>query len=143
MTNNNAKFNGKTKALEGHVYNVGVPNQGHLFANTTKEISKYAGQKKILGHLPGDQEGGRSYLHHSGKQVTGSSLDTTAVKIIYKNELDGFIKRESTYQQNKLSMYAIVFGQYSEPMRAKIESNSRFNTVKQASNAVVLLKLIR
>ena len=44
-TNNNAKFKGKTKDLEGRIYDVGVPNQVHLFENTTNEISVYASQK--------------------------------------------------------------------------------------------------
>ena len=37
------KFEGKTKELKGHIYDVGVDNQADLFSRTTKEIAEYAG----------------------------------------------------------------------------------------------------
>ena len=40
-------------------------------------------------------------------------------------------------------MYAVVFGQCSEPMQAKIEGDKRFDTIKQDSDVVDLLRLIR
>ena len=40
-------------------------------------------------------------------------------------------------------MYAVVFGQYSEAMRAKIEGKKRFGTIKQDSNVAALLCLMR
>ena len=40
-------------------------------------------------------------------------------------------------------MYAIVFGQCTESMRAKIEGDPKFETIKDKSNVIALLKLIR
>ena len=40
-------------------------------------------------------------------------------------------------------MYAVILGQCSELMQAKIEGNKRFDTIKQDSDVVALLQLIR
>ena len=124
-TNATAKFKGKTEELEGHIYDAGVSNQAYLFASTTKEVSEYAGRKLKESQdirLAIEKVEDVTFTIPS-KRPTGGGLDTAAVEIIYKTELDGYIKRESIYRQNKASMYAVVFGQCSEPMRAKIEGN--------------------
>ena len=35
------KFKGKTAALEGFIYDIGVGNQAYLLIKTTKEIAEY------------------------------------------------------------------------------------------------------
>ena len=136
--NTSAKFKGKTEDLEGHIYNVGVSNQAHLFATTTKEISEYAGRnlKESQDIRLAIEKVEDVTFTIPTKHALGGGLDTTAVDIIYKTKLDGYIKRESIYRQNKSLMYAVVFGQCAEPMRAKIEGDGRFENIKQSSNVV-------
>ena len=45
-------------------------------------------------------------------------------------------------QTNKASMYAVVYGQCTETMRAKLEGNIHFDTIKTKSDVIALLNLI-
>ena len=40
-------------------------------------------------------------------------------------------------------MYSLVFGQYSNPMKAKIKGDARFENIKKDSDVIALLRLIR
>ena len=77
------------------------------------------------------------------KRSEGGGLNTAAVDIIYKAELDGCIKRDSLYCQNKASMYDVAFGQCSEPMWGKLEGDPKFEKIKRDSDVVELLHLMR
>ena len=138
------KFKGKMDDLEGHVFNVGVANQSQLFENTTKEIAEYAGRslKESQDIRLTIEKVEDITFTIPKKRPTTTDLDSEAVKIIYKTELDGYIKRSNQYRQNKSSMYAIVFGPCTEWMRAKIEGDPEFETIKDNSDVIAVLKLI-
>ena len=77
------------------------------------------------------------------KRTVTTTLDTDTVNMIYKTKIDSYIKRHNVYRQNKSSMYAIVFGQCAKSMRAKVEGNATFETIKSNSDVIALLRLIR
>ena len=139
------KFKGKTDKLEEHFYNIGVANQSQLFANTTKEVAEYAGQNLKESQdirLSIEQVDDVTFNIPTNCAETGG-LNAKVVNIIYKTELDNYIKCTNQYRQNKSSMYAIVFGQCYKSMRAKIEGDAKFNSIKANSDVIQLLKLIR
>ena len=79
---------------------MGVTNQAHLFRNTTKEVSEYAGHTLKESHdilLAIKKVEDVKYELPTNRAATGG-LDNAAVEIIYKTELDGYIKRENIYR---------------------------------------------
>ena len=62
---------------------------------------------------------------------------------IFEKDIEIWSKRESTYRQNKSSMFSVVLGQCSEAMRAKLESETSFKNILNDSDVIKLLELIR
>eukprot|EP00957_Ditylum_brightwellii_P093897 7150489-Ditylum_brightwellii.AAC.1 len=54
--------------------------------------------------------------------------------IVIKQEYDVYVKQKATYSDNKMRMYAIAYGQCSEGMRAKLESETGFAEVAAESD---------
>ena len=64
--------------------------------------------------------------------------------MILAREVDSYVKRKATYRQNKESIYAIILGECTEVMRAKLKSLHSFSTeASPKSDGIKLLKLIR
>ena len=90
-TNQAAKFKGKTDKLEGFIYDVGVANQAHLFATTTKEVSEYAERNLMESQdirLAIEKVQHVIFTLLTKRSATGC-LDIAAVEIIYKTDLMG------------------------------------------------------
>ena len=103
---------GKTEGLEKHIYDISVSNQTQLFSNITKEISEYAGRtlKESQDIRLAIEKIEDVTFDVPTKRTVTTALDTNTINIIYKTEIDAYIKRENVYWQNKSLMYAIVFG---------------------------------
>ena len=107
-----AKFKGKTNDLDGHIFDVGVANQSQLFSTTTKEVVEYAGRtlKESQDNQVAIEKVEDVTFDIPKNWAISTELDEEVVNIIYKIDLDGYIKRTGQYRQNKSYMYEIVFG---------------------------------
>ena len=54
-----------------------------------------------------------------------------------------FMKQESVYATRKATIYAVVLGQCTEAMKAKLEANDAYQQIATDSNVIKLLKLVR
>ena len=94
------KFKGKTKSLEGFIYDVGVENLEDLFIKTTKEIAEYSGRvcTESLDIRPAIELSTEVTIVVPGSRNTGyKDVD----KLLLSKDLYIFMKIESMYQQNK------------------------------------------
>ena len=62
---------------------------------------------------------------------------------VYREEVKNFVKRKSTLQDNMSKIYSLLWGQCSEPMRAKVKAMVGFEMVKANMDMIGLLDLIR
>ena len=138
-----AKFKGETEALHGHIYDVGTSNQADLFTETTKKIASYAGrtckEPQDIRRSIEDIDDVDIPMPTERTSITNDRLREK----LFEKDIETWAKRESIYRQNKASLYSIVLGQCTEAMKAKLESDSGYETISGDSDVIELLKLIR
>ena len=59
-------------------------------------------------------------------------------KMLYKAEIDSYVKRKDTYHSNIGNAYALVYGQCSKAMQSKLQSRTDFE-IKIKGNPIELL----
>ena len=57
--------------------------------------------------------------------------------------MDAYVRQVEIYKTNKCNLYAVVWGQCSEAMQAKIKSDDKYNDMHESSDSLVLIKLIK
>ena len=72
-----------------------------------------------------------------------SITNNTLQNKLYERDIKIWSNHESLYCQNKSSIFSIALGQYSEAMKAKLESSTNYETINDDSDLIGLLKLIR
>ena len=133
---------GKTEELDGFMYDVGSNSQAQLFTDTTREIAEYAGRN--LKESQDIRRAIENLVEMTFTLPTRANIgDVSLNKAIFNKQLDNHFKRENSYRQNRATMSSVVFGQCTDAMRAKLEGDSRFEVIKDNSDVIELLKLIR
>jgi hypothetical protein len=139
------KFEGKTEALKGHIYDCSDSRQSDQFARTTKEIAEYLG---------------RTARKHGGDiRVTVTNLTVCNIEMpmdlptvptptplenkIWEEKVKKYVERESCLAENVKMLFAIVIGQCTEIMIAKLEAISDYSTIVEEGDGVALLKAIK
>jgi len=69
--------------------------------------------------------------------------DDTVKNILLTSEIDSYIKGKSCCRQNKATIYAVVLEQYTEAMKARLETDSGYENISNDHDVIKLLKLIR
>ena len=71
--------------------------------------------------------------------LNGNTLE----KIIWEKEVDDGVRRRSILKNNLKSLYSLVWGQCTPPMKAKIESLNDYKNAKAESNSIGLIGAIK
>ena len=143
MTNETMKFEGKCDDLSGYIYDRADPKQvADMYTNTMKEISKYVGRTyKYRGEMRQVVMKVRLSVWPIPDDIPGDS--SAGAKIIWKNRLTEYVKRESVLAENVKTVYSLIWGQCTDIMRQKIASHSDYETIEDVSDAIGLLKTIK
>ena len=139
------KYTGSEEELKGHVFDLGY-NQSYQYTTTVKEISQHVAKtykngsdvkKSIdnMAHLIIDMPLDPVYLDPD---------DTSPViKRLWSRSVDTYARRVETLEQNMKTLYSLVWGQCSMPLKDKIESDEVFNLVEADMDSIALLLIIR
>ena len=142
-TNAATKFKGNTAEMNGHVFQCfnenGISNQ---FTKTVEALAEY-----IAKHLkfPGDM----TSLTEDLVQPTLTApvaLPADAdelTKLLWKQDVVQYAQRRAYLASNYKATYAVIWGQCSEAMRAKLKSDSEYLEKKAISECGWLLKEIK
>jgi hypothetical protein len=142
MTNETMKFEGKCDDLSGYIYDRADPKQvADMYTNTMKEISEYVGRTYKYG---GEM---RQVMMKLGLPTWSIPEDIPAgssdgAKVIWKNRLTEYVKRELVLAEHDKTVYSLIWGQCTDVMRQKIASHSDYETTEDVSDAIGLLKTI-
>ena len=136
-------FEGKCDDLSGYIYECADPKQAtDMYANTTKEISEYVGRTyKYGGEMRQVIMKLRLPVWPIPEDIPADSSDR--LKIIWKNRLTEYVKKESVLAENVKTVYSLIWGQCTDIMRQKITSHSDYETTEDVSDAIGLLKTIK
>jgi hypothetical protein len=138
-------FKGALAALNGHVFEVhNEASKANQYQKTTQAIAAYANRTMKYGK-------DMRYIIENLKDVDFKSLvpkePTTAsgkvAELMLQQQVSIFMKRQDQYDNNKDSLYTIIWNQCSEALQAKLEGTPEYGTYAPLSCPIGLLKHIK
>eukprot|EP00957_Ditylum_brightwellii_P090481 6890351-Ditylum_brightwellii.AAC.1 len=70
-------------------------------------------------------------------------MDHAMAKIYLSKEINVYLKHQDQYKENKMNMFNVIIGQYTDLMVSKLESEILWKQVKSSSDVVGLLTFVR
>ena len=137
------KFEGKCDDLSTYIYICTDPKQAaDMYTSTTKEISEYVGRTYKYG---GEMRQVIMRLQLPNMLIPADipADSSDGAKVIWKNRLTEYVKRESVLAENVKTVYSLIWGQCTDVMRQKIRSHSDYKTTEDVLDAIGLLKTIK
>ena len=136
------KFVGKCEALKGYIYDCSDSKQADQFVSTTLEIATYVGSNYKHG---GDVRLALTNLEPPTIPYPtdpGPTADVVARKI-FENKCSSYCKREETYLSNMQQIFALIWGQCTPALQAKLHGLVNYEQLNENSDALGLLKEMR
>ena len=134
------KFQGSTEELRGYYYDMGY-NRTEQYNKTTKAICNYVGNKY--------KNGADVRVSIEAMEILDIPIDdiqdgpTPLQRRIWEKEVDDLVKRRSILDQNLKSLFSLIWGQCSVPMKEKVETLPGYDTMKRDSNSLSLLQGVK
>jgi hypothetical protein len=136
------KFLGGNTSLQGKIFEINARDAVHQFTDTMKAIADYVGQE---------------YTHGGDIRFMVENLDDFILPRpdnpvdeddrfemeSWKKQLDLYWKRMGIYQDNKMKLYSLIWGQSTKTTQSKIETHQNFTQCKAGYYSLGLLKIIR
>jgi hypothetical protein len=139
---NKDKFKGKCKDLEGFVFDANRYNQADEFMKTLNEIIDYVGANYENGDdvRAAIEVGTKPEISKPVKpEARGGKIDETD-ELIWKCEIDCYVRRKATLDSNLRKAFSLVWGQCTDIMREKLEALPNFANIKSEFDVLALLK---
>jgi hypothetical protein len=143
------KFRGNCTELQGCIFDCSDYKQADTFVTTPKRISEYVGAEYKHG---GDI---RSSIINEMKITIPVSTAPTAVdpksptpsesvaEMIFKGEIDSYIKRKSLLDDNIQKTFSSVFGQCTDLIQSKLNQQAAWATISSDQDVIALIGLIK
>ena len=133
--------------MNGHVYQThGETDDKRQWLRTTEELGLYINKHyKFAGDLSTvykDIERPSITKPTKPTTVAGEGLDDVEQEI-WKEEIKEYVLRKRTLEENLRKIYAVVWGQCSMAMKAKVMTTAEFLTKDNECDCVWLLKTVR
>jgi hypothetical protein len=140
------------KNLSDYIYYIGTSKQVNDYNATTKYLINHIKKSYKYGEDIGNALEERSSLQFKipmprlmtsvNEDDQERSLENEQFKILYKAEIDSYVKRKDTYLSNIGNAYALIYGQCSKAMQSKIQVRLDFES-EIKGNPVALLVAIQ
>ena len=118
---NKEKFKGKCKELEGFIFDANRYNQADEYIRTVREIAEYVGTNYDHGSdvRQAIEEGVRPTFMKPVKPAPPDGEDDIdeTDEMIWKKEVDYYVKRVTTLEANLQNAFSLVWGQCSDVIR--------------------------
>ena len=143
------KFKGNSTELAGSIFDCSDYKQADTYVTTLKHISEYVGAEYKHG---GDI---RSSIINEVRMVIPIPTHPVYVnpdaltpaervqEMIFKGEIDAFIKRRSILSDNIQKAYSLILGQCTDLLQSKLKQQANWEAILQAQDALALLALIK
>jgi Zinc knuckle len=136
------KFEGKCPELKGHIYDATDARQSDQFIKTTREISEYVGRTYKYG---GDI---RLAVENLTVPIVTRPADyedgATRTDIrIWEKQVDQYVHHVAGIEAHVKTLFSLVWGQCSDVVRQKVESNETYAEVSRTGNGIGLLIILK
>jgi len=144
-----SRFKGNCSSLEGQIFNCSDYQQADKYQTTVKRISEYVGSEFKHG---GDM---RSSIVNQTKIVVPLPMSPTVVDplvptvpeqlllMIFKGEVDAWIKRRAILDDNIQKAYSLILGQCTDLLQSKLKQQSQWLQTCLDQDAIALLAMIK
>ena len=125
------KYTGDTEELKGHVFDLGY-NQSDQCTTTTREISHHVGKTYKYG---ADVKRSIDSLTQLVLQVPTDPVypdpanPSPVIKRLQERSVDAYVRRMEILEQNLRTLYSLIWGQCSMPLKARVESRNEFEII--------------
>jgi hypothetical protein len=138
----NKKFTGGNTSLHGKVFEISARDAVHQFTETVKAVADYVGQEYTHG---GDIRWMvENFADYNFQRPENPVNDEDPYELeSWKKQLDLYWKRRGIYQDNKMKLYSLIWGQSSKTTQSKVETHLNFADAKTSYDSLGLLKIIR
>jgi hypothetical protein len=126
--------------LGGHVYTFGVPGQAYKYRKTTEAIAEYVGQK-MMNEMWALVQNGKEANFPEPKDA--GDKPTVAQMEKYKMQLRMSLDKADKYQSEKAKVFRLIIGQCVPAMKHKIEGNTKYPALMEASDVSGLLQFMK
>jgi hypothetical protein len=136
------KFTEANESLKGKVFDVTSREAVHQFADLLKAVADYVGQHYTHG---GDVrfmiENLRDYTFIRPPNPQ-DAMDQYELES-WKKQLDLHWKRRGIYEDNKMKLYSLIWGQSTKSTQSKLETHEEFQECRTAYDSIKLIKILR
>ena len=146
-----SKFKGNCSELEGHIFDCSDSKQADLYVHTVKRVAEYVGATYkqggdissaiIHGTLPTLAQ--PTYPTYSTTYDTAPTPDDKVKEMIFKGEIDSYVKRKALLTENIQKVYSLVLGQCTELLRSKLKQHADWEIVSTNQDVLTLLVIIK
>jgi hypothetical protein len=135
------RFIGGNLSLQGKVFEITAKDAVHQFAEMVKAIAHYVGQEYTHG---GDIRYMVENLENFTLQRPENPADEDDLFEMesWKKQLDLYWKCMGIYQDNKMKLYSLIWGQSSKATQSKVETHASYSQCKATNDSLGLLKII-
>jgi hypothetical protein len=136
------KSTGANELLRGKVFDVTSREAVHHFADTLKAIADYVGQQYTHG---GDvcfmieNLTDYTFIRPLNPQNANDQYELES----WKKQLDLHWKCRGIYEDNKMKLYSLIWGQSTKSTQSKLETHEEFNDCRTAYDSLKLIKILR
>ena len=146
------KFEGRTAELLGYIFDITPARNANNYSRSMKEVARHVGSANKFGaDLKRTIENESMFVIARPSRPTAltgnvstDDQETFDVEMdIYREDIKNFVKRRSTLLDNMGRAYEIIWGQCTQTMRAKVESSANYKNVRDQSDLLGLINLIK
>jgi hypothetical protein len=144
------KFKGNCTDLAGYIFDCSDYKQADNYVTTVKRISEYIGSEyKHGGDIRSSIINEALYAIPLPLPATPNAIPDaptpaeTMAQLIFKGEVDSYIKRRSVLKDNIQKAYSLVLGQCTELLQSKLKQQATWAQVHTDQDVVALLALIK
>jgi hypothetical protein len=138
----NKKFVAGNARLQGKTFELNNREAVHQFTETVKAIADYVGQEYTHGGEIRYMV--ENFADYNFQRPANPEDDEDPYELeSWKKQLDLYWKRRGIYQDNKMKLYSLIWGQSSKITQSKVETHQNFAECKASYDSLGLLKIIR
>ena len=144
------KFKGNCTELSGFIFDCTDYRQADTYVTTVKRIADYVGAEyKHGGDIRSSIVNEVAYVIPIPTTPTPPvdpakpTPEETVASMIFKGELESYVKRKSILQDNLQKAYALVLGQCTELLQSKLKQQGTWQQVNTDQSVLDLLSLIK